>query len=327
MLVLSLIALCANAQIEWKSVSPSMTTVPGDYNESTTRDDAKAWLDYDMMTEGAVYGPCTDGKYSVIHWDSEWSSLVDEQLAWEDITGSDLMYVYPAKAAEKSTELTLDENSSESINSLFEDDDTFTKVTLIRHFDRFLADGTTKRWHTIAIPFAMNAEQIASNFGAGAKIMEYQGVENDVFAFKTATDIIYGGFYLVQLGDVEADVESISVSGSVTMSELYGKFGEDYNLVVATNPTTVDNMVSTCYALINNTLKYVDDEENLKATQWYIESFDETAKNVSLSFDGVATSISAISEDAIIIRKTFKDNKIVIKNRNKTYHLNGVETK
>lgn len=302
-LVLFLMAISANAQqFKWKEVKPSMTSVPEDFYEGTTKSDAEELLNNDFMAEGAIYGANNNGVFNVLHWDDDWENFIDETLTWDAILESGLMYQYPAGentgGGGESTEKTLEINGSSdtNFNNLFEDGDVFDKVTVNRHMSRYLADGTTKKWHTLSLPFAMKAEQVAANFGQGAQLLKLSEIDDVFFRFTTASDIEYGGLYLLQLGDLDEDVEKIEVSGEVTMSTIYDMFDTRFNIITAKKTTYVDNMMSTCYMVLDNELVFIDDEEEASSTEWYVESFDESSTQLYLDMDGTLVPEMKVTE-------------------------------
>lgn len=327
-IISAVMALSVNAQqFKWKEVKSSMTTVPEDYYDGTTKSDAKAKMDDDFLAEGAVFGAQEEGLFNAIHWDDDWENIVEEKISWETIVESGLMYYYPAALGTSQEALELDENSETSLNELFEDGDSYSKVTLTRKMTPYLSDGTTRKWHTVVLPFAMTMEQVEETFGFYAKLMKYVDEEDIILKFESATSIEYGGFYLLQLGTDVDEVSKIEVEGNITMSTLYSHYGFDYTLVAVKEVTYVDNIMSYNYAVVDNNLKSTEDEVKLTATQWYVsDEWGESVKDLKISMDGVVTSVESLqlNNDGQFSKK-LEGHKIIITDGNSTYSSQGIE--
>lgn len=323
--------ISANAQeYEWKWVTGSMTNVPDNFYEGLTKDDVEAAKD--EWPEVIVYGnkPAEGGAFSVLVYDFD-EGWTESTMTWADIVDNGFG-IYPAtKGASGPVNLELDENSTEDFDWIINYETTYSKVTLTRSMKRYLADGTTKRWHTVALPFGMNAEQIESNFGSGAKVMKLSGIDGDTFEFVTASSISNDELYLVQLGDLATDVQKIEVTNT-KCGYMYGKYDTDYDVVAVTYKHTIDDMLSTCYIIANNQFHEVTSEVTATATKWYVEkkesfSWDDVHE-LTINLDGVATSISTISTPVnadSASRKAIENGRLVIKKGDKKYSVEGIE--
>lgn len=331
--IIMAVTIGANAQdFTWKDVSASMTSVPENYYEGATKADAEELLNTDFMAEGAIYG-AKGSTFSVLTWDEDWENFEEKTLTWDEIIESDIMFKYPA-AKDAAGTCTLDENANISDN--YQAGDQFSKLTLKRSMKRYLSDGTTKRWHTIAFPFEMSAEQIEANFGSDAKLMKLTSISENILNFETAISIEEDYLYLLQIGNLDADVEKIELE-NVTMTSMFGTYGNDFDVMPVFEPATLygDDFFFAYYIMANNELHFVDADVNITATKWYIQKELEDddidwdwAKILKVSFDGEITSVSALHlNEADTVTKRIENNRVVIRKGNKSYTTTGIEVK
>lgn len=332
LLAIMMMVISANAQeYTWKKVTG--TSVPDDFYEGVTAEEAKEYLDENWL-EGTLYGSIpADGMFSayLCTEDTDYDCVYGT-ISWADAAANGIMY-YPAKKSSTpgSNNCTLNENDNIADN--YQTGDTFDKLTLTRSMKRYLSDGTTKRWHTIAFPFTMSAEQIEANFGSGTKLMELTSISDNTLNFETATSIEEETLYLLQLGDLSADVEKIELE-NVTMTSVYGKYGTDFDVMPTFEPATLDeDFFYVFYVLANNEIHKVDSEVTVNATRWYIKAELEDSdwdwsKTLQFSLDGEITSISALHlNEADSANKRIENNRVVIRKGNKSYTTTGVEVK
>jgi len=307
-----------NAQdFEWKSVKSSMTEVPENFYEGTTRDDAREYMNYDMMAEGVVYGniPEADGKFTVLRLNADWD-MEDANMTWSEIVESDMMFYYPAKPSDGPKTLTLDVNDEwNEITESYTSGTTYDEVSLNRTMSRFLSDGETRMWNTVALPFALSAEQITAVFGTNAKVVGLDKIEGDTFYFASVDSMEEETLFLVQLGDLEEDLTGITVT-NVKMASIYGKYDLEYSLIPTLWKSYVDNMLYDNYVVEDNALVYAKEERVLPATCFYIQpkdGLDMTGRTLTLVIDGEATEIKATNFNAGRIPASVKrlDNGII----------------
>lgn len=323
--------ISAGAQeYEWKWVTGSMTNVPDNFYEGLTVDDLEAAKD--EWPEVIVYGnkPAEGGAFCVLYYDFLEDGWTETTMTWEDIVDNGFG-IYPAQKTAGPATLELDENSTEDLDWIIDFKKTYDKVSLTRSMKRYLADGTTKRWHTVTLPFSMSAEQITTNFGENAKVMKLSKISGNTFEFETASSIEGDELYLVQLGDVEADVTKIEVENA-KCEYMYGKYDTDYNVVAVTYKHTVDDLMSTCYIIANNQFHKVTSEVDATVTKWYVEENGGwdwlDARELNISFDGVTTSISTLNAPSKLDganSKTLDNGRIVIVKGGVKYNAAGLQ--
>lgn len=194
-------------------------------------------------------------------------------------------------------------------NTLSLDETTESPEIVEGDYDEVKVSRTLKAntWNTFCVPFAMNNEQVTSNFGDDAEVKVLNGVQvngDDVLMTFTASETVEAGVpYMVR---VKNAVSEIRVENAVVA------MGDMKKEVTATDGTVLTFFGNYgkqlapqgSYIISNNVFYLVDSDVNLKGFRGYFvvdNPASHQAKTLSFVFDD-ATSINGISD-------IVKDNK------------------
>lgn len=167
-------------------------------------------------------------------------------------------------------------------------------------------------WNTLCLPFDMDEDQIAANFGDDAEVKSFSGLtisgDNYSLQFTDASTIDAGTAYMVR---VTTPVTEINVSGvDVVMDDhIYNcnpqeDFDDDENVVTVTFQGNYYTQVvpTGSYIISSNKFYLVDSTVTNKGFRGYfnVEVDDDSAgsnkaRNLSFSFDDVLTGIEGVN--------------------------------
>ena len=177
-------------------------------------------------------------------------------------------------------DLSLSENDDFGTNVKFD----VTSVTLTKT----LKGGN---WETFCVPFDMTAEEITSQLGAGAEVMEPVSVsENDdnyTINFSTASKIVAGNLYMVR---VQSDVNSISL-GSKTIKRAWPE--ESIGDLLYVGLFSSEYAPSGSFIVSGNKTSRASGIVSLKSFQGYFMAPDGVLVNtLTFDLDGIEDGIA-----------------------------------
>ncbi len=199
--------------------------------------------------------------------------MTGNQFRWMGIG-----YVELYKVAEKVIEL--DETVA------YEPVSAAGNVTLVKE----IAEG----WNTIVLPFAVDAETVAAQFGEG-QLYQYAGDNEGVLNFTEADAIMPDVPYLFKAdaaNDAVKEFNGVTITTGTPVAA-----GTNYNFVGTYAPTTVE---AGNYVLVPGKFVMTAGGNALKAFRAYIQANEETeVKALTININGVATAIESIDGEQI----------------------------
>lgn len=202
-------------------------------------------------------------------------------------------------------------NYLSSIVKYLELDENATEIAEIYdEYDKVIVKRTIKagNWNTLCLPFAMNATQIAENFGADAEVKKLTGltVNGDSYSmqFDDYDEIEAGLPCMIR---VSKAVSTITVEGNVEVNttedpEGYAENGDDIitfygNYATATVPMNKGN-----YIISSNKFYFVNSEVTNKGFRGYFNLYSlngSSNKMLSFDFGGTITSIENVNIEGL----------------------------
>ena len=144
-------------------------------------------------------------------------------------------------------------------------------------------------WNTICLPFALDATQVETVFGTGAKVAELTGAEGETLNFTTTTTIEAGKAYLVKpteaitekelTVDLEAAAPVATEQGGFAFTGIYG-------------PTLISE--GDLFVAAGNKLQPSDGTGKLKGFRAYLHKKADGARAISFTIDEVVTGIMSL---------------------------------
>jgi len=185
----------------------------------------------------------------------------------------------------------LGEGSHPVLHKNYDLDDEFWYHQFYAHTD---ANITLKRntvadtWNTICLPFALDADEIATLFGTDAQVAEFSSydAETNNYAFSTATAMEAGKAYLVKSSTALSAPVVLTGKALVTEAVANDFFKGDFN------PQAV--AVGDKIVAANNTTKVVTTADRIKGFRAFFPSQGGEAKDGTFTVDGESTGIIGI---------------------------------
>ncbi len=228
---------------------------------------------------------------------------------------------------------------SRTMNVLGLDENATEIADINGEYDKVVVKRTIKagNWNTLCLPFAMNATQIAANFGADAEVKLLTGLTVNGTSYTmnfSDTDEIGAG--LPCMIRVSSPVNTITVEGAVEVDTT--KDPED-----SAEDTSKNNLVTFVgsytkadvpknegnYIISSNKFYYVDSAVTNKGFRGYFNLFSlngtSEAKALSFSFDENTTAIENVNVNGLDDNNVFdlSGRKVVKAQKNHLYIKNG----
>ena len=188
------------------------------------------------------------------------------------------------------TVVTLDE-ASESYEQPSLADGTSATVHLMRKF-------TVGSWNSLCLPFAVDAAQIASQWGEGTQVAKFTGCTETTLQFTSVTDIEAGQPYLVNPQNAMGTEGYYEFTGVTS-------FGDTPTDVTQTPVTFRGSYYKTtapqgAYVLSKNEVYHLQSDMAMKGFRAYFQESETSASKIHLwSLDGdTPTSIDSIVGEA-----------------------------
>jgi len=237
----------------------------------------------------------------------------------------------PGTLTVTSSELTLDEED-DNTEALGDADGRQRDVTLKRTLQ---AGG----WNTLALPFALSANQIAAVFGSGAKVKAFTGSSLSgstlTLDFADAQAIEAGKPYLVKVSE-DVDLGTQSIEGVTVSAEAVTVESASVDFIPTLGSTTITGSTTKSVLFLaagNNLLNPTSLPADIKGFRAYfqLKGAAAAARAFSLNLgDGEPLSISPVGErtDAFTlngngIRYTLDGRKVNGQPKNGVYIQNG----
>jgi hypothetical protein len=301
----------------------------------------KTFYDEDFIIEPFVNG---DGAVSYSSNDED-IATVDSETGLVHITGTGVVKIYASVGATNNytsasdyyeltvlpATLTLDEED-DNTEALGDADGRQRDVTLKRTLQ---AGG----WNTLALPFALSANQIAAVFGSGAKVKTFTGSSLSgstlTLDFADAQAIEAGKPYLVKVSE-DVDLSTVSVEGVTVSAEAVAVETASVDFIPTLGSTTITGSTTKSVLFLaagNNLLNPTSLPADIKGFRAYfqLKGAAAAARAFSLNLgDGEPLSISPVGErtDAFTlngngIRYTLDGRKVNGQPKNGVYIQNG----
>ncbi|WP_155808218.1 hypothetical protein [Xylanibacter brevis] len=157
-------------------------------------------------------------------------------------------------------------------------------------------------WNTICLPFALNATQIASLFGADAKVAELTGAIGETLNFTTVTTIEAGKAYLVK-PTVAMTEEELTVDLDATAPAATTEGGYEFTGIY--QPTAV--VANDLFVAAGNKLTPSDGTGKLKAFRAYFHNTGSGARLTNFVIDEETTGIASIEDGLMKVQDAVYD--------------------
>lgn len=157
-------------------------------------------------------------------------------------------------------------------------------------------------WNTICLPFALNATQIASLFGAGAKVAELTGATGETLNFTSVISTVAGKAYLVMPSEVMTEKE-LTVDLDATAPVATTKGG--YAFTGIYEPTAV--VANDLFVVAGNKLTPSDGTGKLKAFRAYFHNTGSGARLTNFVIDEETTGIASIEDGLLKVQDAVYD--------------------
>ena len=154
--------------------------------------------------------------------------------------------------------------------------------------------------NTVALPFALTAEQVAEVFGEGSVVYSFQDVadgENSTINFTTTSAIAPNTPVLVKATQANNGTEPIVIENATVAAGEAKVAGTNFDFVgtYAASTTIPEND----YFISGVKVWKSAGATTIKGTRAYIQAKNTAAGDVKLFIDGIATSISEIEGEAV----------------------------
>ncbi|WP_197018955.1 SusF/SusE family outer membrane protein [Xylanibacter brevis] len=157
-------------------------------------------------------------------------------------------------------------------------------------------------WNTICLPFALNATQIASLFGADAKVAELTGATGETLNFTTVTSTEAGKAYLVMPSEAMSEKE-LTVDLDATAPAATTEGG--YVFTGIYEPTAV--VANDLFVAAGNKLTPSDGTGKLKAFRAYFHNTGSGARLTNFVIDEETTGIASIEDGLMKVQDAVYD--------------------
>lgn len=157
-------------------------------------------------------------------------------------------------------------------------------------------------WNTICLPFALNATQIASLFGAGAKVAELAGATGETLNFTSVTSTEAGKAYLVMPSEAMSEKElTVDLDATAPVATTEG----GYAFTGIYEPTAV--VANDLFVAAGNKLTPSDGTGNLKAFRAYFHNTGSGARLTNFVIDEETTGIASIEDGLLKVQDAVYD--------------------
>ena len=171
---------------------------------------------------------------------------------------------------------------------------TFGGKTVRVELTRTIVSG---KWNTLCLPFYMTEAQIATVFGAGTQVAQFNGVENEVADFTKVNSIVAGIPYLINptttvstiaLDDI--NLKNLTAGGSMSTT--------DYSFIgtMATVVPTGD----IYYFDQDNKVKKLANGESVKAFRAYLTSNGSDIKAFTIDGEMIGNLLGDVNGDTLV---------------------------
>ena len=157
-------------------------------------------------------------------------------------------------------------------------------------------------WNTICLPFALNATQIASLFGAGAKVAELTGATGETLNFTSVTSTVAGKAYLVMPSEIMTEKElTVDLDATAPVATTEG----GYAFTGIYEPTAV--VANDLFVAAGNKLTPSDGTGKLKAFRAYFHNTGSGARLTNFVIDEETTGIASIEDGLLKVQDAVYD--------------------
>ena len=185
----------------------------------------------------------------------------------------------------------LGEGSHPVLHKNYDLDETFSHHKFYAHADANISMARTtvaNTWNTICLPFALDADEIATIFGSDAQVAEFDSYDAaaDNYSFKSVTEMEAGKAYLVKSSTALSAPVVLTGKALVTEAVANDFFKGDFN------PQAV--AVGDKIVAANNIAMNVNKADRIKGFRAFFPSQGGEAKDGTFTVDGESTGIIAI---------------------------------
>ena len=245
-------------------------TVTGDRSESFGRGN-------DIQLNGSSYDIATN-------WPGMYVITNDSPVQVVDGTLTDAL-------ADNVWHQALGEGSHPVLHKNYDLDETFAHHKFYAHADANISMTRTtaaNTWNTICLPFALDADEIATIFGSDAQVAEFDSYDAaaDNYSFKSVTEMEAGKAYLVKPSTALSAPVTLTGKALVTEAVANDFFKGDFN------PQAV--AVGDKIVAANNIAMNVNKADRIKGFRAFFPSQGGEAKDGTFTVDGESTGIIAI---------------------------------